>query len=99
MQQLFREEPDERVRCEILGAASVLDASPALRTLFDESTRSAQPSRVREVGLDLWLTVFPDEGAKVARRFLRDPDLRVQGVAEEFFDARKEDAREKSAGE
>jgi hypothetical protein len=91
IQQLVRDEPDERVRCEIIGAASTLDATPALHELFRDSAVSTQPSRVRQVALDLWLTVFPDEAPTIARRFLTDEDEEVRSVAEEFFMAKKEE--------
>ena len=96
MQELLRAETDERVRCEIIGAASTLDTTPALHRLFEESAEASQPSRVRQVALDLWLTVYPDEAPSIARRFLTDQDEEVRGVAEDYFLAKKEEAKGKS---
>jgi len=96
MHVLLRAETDERVRCEIIGAASTLDTTPALHRLFEESAEASQPSRVRQVALDLWLTVYPDEAPAIARRFLTDQDEEVRGVAEDYFLAKKEEAKGKS---
>ena len=91
--ELLRAEPDDKVRCEILGAASTLDPSPDLHRMFEQSAEPAQSSRVRQVALDLWLTVYPDEAATVARRFLTDPDEDVRSVAEDYFLKQKEGAK------
>lgn len=81
------------MRCEILGAASTIDPSPALHQIYEESAEPSQPSRVRQVALDLWLTVYPDEAKAVARRFLTDPDEDVRSVAEDYFLKQKEDTK------
>jgi len=91
--ELLRAEPDDKVRCEILGAASTLDPSPDLHRMFEQSAEPAQSSRVRQVALDLWLTVYPDEAATVARRFLTDPDEDVRSVAEDYFLKQKDGAK------
>lgn len=93
--ELLLAEPDDRVRCEIIGAASTVDANPALYKLFEDSAGASQSSRVRQVALDLWLTVYPDEAPTIARRFLADADEEVRGVAEDYFQAKQEEARQK----
>jgi hypothetical protein len=93
--ELLRAETDDRVRCEIIGAASTVDANPALHSLFEESADASQSSRVRQVALDLWLTVYPDEAPIIAKRFLTDRDEDVRGIAEEYFQAKREEAKQR----
>ena len=98
--ELFRRlsarEADPRLQIEMLGAGTALEPSPVLRQFYLRLLDGDAPEDVREVALDSLLFSFPDEAARFAKLHLNDRDEAVRGVAEDFFEERREEMSAKA---